>query len=160
MTALYVTLSKFLQGQQGRSQNCLIMHSLKEHLYHRYFLLSLVIFNCNLWIKSEHLVSKHLFLILYFNRIILKRILYKHQWDEKEAMLSWKAGCFFALFYVSYQQQNLRKVFFVYPSEEQYYTYDVNFTKIFLLTHWGFCSVCSEVKDTAIDTSIFSCINN
>lgn len=72
MTALYVTLSKFLQGQQGRSQNCLIMHSLKEHLYHRYFLLSLVIFNCNLWIKSEHLISKHLFLILYFNRLSWK----------------------------------------------------------------------------------------
>lgn len=146
-----------MQGQQGRSQNGLIMHSLKEHLYHRYFLLSLVIFNCNLWIKSEHLVSKHLFLILYFNP---EKNFVQTSMGRKRSYVVVKSGLFFALFHVSYQQQNLRKVFFVYPSEEQYYTYDVNFTKLFLLTNWGFCSFCSEVKDTAIDTSIVSHINN
>lgn len=92
MTALYVTLSKFLQGQQGRSQNCLIMHSLKEHLYHRYFLLSLVIFNCNLWIKSEHLVSKHLFLILYFNP---EKNFVQTSMGRKRSYVVVKSGLFF-----------------------------------------------------------------
>ena len=94
MTALYVTLSEFLQGQQGRSQNCLIMHSLKEHLYHRYFLLSLVIFNCNLSIKSDHLVSKHLFLILYFNP---EKNFVQTSMGRKRSYVVVKSGLFFLL---------------------------------------------------------------